>query len=124
MLSNRRLAHEGPGALAAVLETESPDMIEAHWDWAGAGKLYELPTFRAHYVPAFVEGTKLWVQRHVAKAIEGKGRGCRLAADREDVREALRSHRYANHDLPADRDAFARSPGRARARSELLRRSR
>jgi hypothetical protein len=110
MLSNRRLAHEGPGALAAVLETESPDLIEAHWDWAAAGKLYELPTFGAHYVPAFVEGTKLWVRRDVAQAIESKGRGCWLAADREDVRAALRSHRYANHDLPADRSAFARSP--------------
>ena len=47
------------------------------------------------------------MKRDVAKAIEGKGRGCRLAADRGDIQEALRTHRYANHDLPEDRRAFA-----------------
>ena len=74
-LSNRKLAHRGPAALAEVLETESPDIVEAHWKWATLGALYDLPYFRAHYVPAFAGGTKLWLRRDVAEAIERKGRG-------------------------------------------------
>jgi hypothetical protein len=106
LLSNRRLAHRGPAALAEVLESESPDIVEAHWQWAAAGKLYELPYFRAQYSPAFAGATKLWLRRDVAKAIESKGRGCWLPADDADLRAALRAHRYAGHDLPADRTAF------------------
>jgi hypothetical protein len=106
LLSNRRLAHRGHVALEDLLETESPDMIEAHWDWASAGKLYGLPYFQAHYLPAFAGGTKFWMKQDVANAIEGKGRGCRLAADRDDLQEALRTHRYATHDLPEDRRSF------------------
>ena len=110
LLSNRKLAHRGQAALAEVLETESPDMIEAHWEWASLGKLYDLPSFRARYLPAFAGGTKLWLRRDVAGAIESKGRGCRVAVDRGDVQEALRTHRYADHDLPEDRSSFER-PG-------------
>jgi hypothetical protein len=111
-LSNRRLAHRGHVALAEVLETESPEMIEAHWRWASAGRLYDVPYFRAHYLPAFAGGTRFWIRRDVAKAIEGKGRGCLLAGaalDRGDVQEALRANRYATHDLPEDRTTFAQS---------------
>jgi hypothetical protein len=110
LLSNRSLAHRGHAALADVLETESPEMIEAHWQWASSGRLYELPTFRARYTPAFSGGTKLWVRRDVAMTIESRGRGCSVAADRGDVQAALRDHRYAQHDLPEDRTAFER-PG-------------
>jgi len=110
LLSNRRLARWGHAALAEVLEVESPDLIEAHWEWAARGRLYELPYFRARYLPAFSGGTKLWIRRDVAAAIEGKGRGCRLAADSGAVQQALRAHRYANHDLPGDRTSFE-SPG-------------
>jgi hypothetical protein len=105
-LSNRSLARRGPAALAEVLETESPAMVEAHWEWASAGKLYELPRFRADFVPAFSGGTKLWLRRDVAQTIDRNGRGCWLPADRADVQKALRAHRYANHDLPGDRSAF------------------
>jgi len=110
LLSNRTLAHRGHAALAEVLATESPELVEAHWGWATAGKLYDLPTFRDRYLPAFAGGTKLWLRRDVAQAIEGKGRGCRLPTQGEDVREALRTHRYANHDVPDDRTAFE-APG-------------
>jgi hypothetical protein len=109
LLSNRKLAHRGHEALAEVLEIESPEIIEAHWHWASVGALYDLPTFRARYVPAFAGGTKLWIRRDVATTIESKGRGCRVALDRRDVQEALRTHRYANHDLPADRTSFERA---------------
>ena len=109
MLANRRLAHRGQAALAEVLETESPELVEAHWRWASAGKLYELPYFRSHYAPAFAGGTKLWIRRDVAKAIESKGRGCWVAVSRGEVAEALRGHRYADHDLPEDRQSFASS---------------
>jgi len=110
LLSNRTLAHRGHAALAEVLETESPALVEAHWNWATAGKLYDIPRFRALYVPAFAGGTKLWLRGDVAAAIQGKGRGCRLSTARADVREALRTHRYANHDVQEDRTAFE-APG-------------
>jgi hypothetical protein len=110
LLSNRRLAHRGHAALAQVLETESPEIVEAHWQWATAGRLYELPYFRAHYLPAFAGGTKLWVRRDVAEAIEREGRGCQVDAKRGGLQKALSTHRYADHDLPQDRRAFER-PG-------------
>jgi hypothetical protein len=110
LLSNRRLAHRGHAALAQVLEAESPEIVEAHWRWATAGRLYELPYFRAHYLPAFAGGTKLWVRRDVAEAIEREGRGCQVDAKRGGLQNALSTHRYADHDLPQDRRAFER-PG-------------
>lgn len=110
LLSNRKLAHRGPAALAEVLDTETPELVEAHWEWASAGRLYDLPAFRDHYVPAFGGRTKLWLRRNVADAIEHNGRGCWLAVNREDLQEALRTHRYAGHDLPEDRRSFE-APG-------------
>jgi hypothetical protein len=106
MLSNRRLAHRGPAALAEVLASEAPEIVEAHWEWAAAGRLYQVPYFRGHYAPAFVAGTKFWLRRELAGTIEAQGRGCWLPADREDVQQALRAHRYRNQDLAADRRAF------------------
>jgi len=108
LLANRTLAHRGPAALGDVLVQESPELIEAHWEWASG--LYGLPYFQAHYVPAFDGGTKIWLRRDVAGAIEQAGRGCRLPIAAEPVQSALRAHRYADHDLPADRLAFER-PG-------------
>jgi hypothetical protein len=109
-LSNRKLARRGRVALAEVLDTEAPDLVEAHWQWASSGALYDLPYFRAHYVPAFGGGTKLWLRRDVAQAIERNGRGCWLPVDRKDIQEALRTDRYAGRDLPEDRRSFE-APG-------------
>jgi hypothetical protein len=109
LLSNRKLAHRGHAALADVLETESPEMVEAHWHWASLGALYDLPGFRMRYMPAFAGGTKLWIRRDVAAAIESNGRGCRVPVNRNDVQAALRTHRYAKHDLPEDRSSFERA---------------
>ena len=109
-LSNRQLAHQGPAALAEVIETESPELVEAHWKWATLGALYDLPYFRAHYVPAFAGGTKLWLRRDVADAIERQGRGCRVPVGRADVQAALRANRYAGRDLPEDQRSFE-APG-------------
>jgi hypothetical protein len=106
LLSNRKLAHRGPVALAEVLETEAPEIVEAHWEWVSLGKLYDLPYFRAHYWPAFAGRTKLWIRRDIAQAIESKGRGCRLAVDGRDLQKALSTHRYAGHDSPEDRKDF------------------
>jgi hypothetical protein len=105
-LSNRKLAHRGPAALAEVVEAESPELVEAHWKWASLGGLYDLPYFRAHYVPALAGGTKLWLRRDIADAIELHGRGCRVPAGRQDVQAALRANRYAGRDLPEDRSSF------------------
>jgi hypothetical protein len=109
-LSNRRLAHHGHLALAEVLETESPEVLEAHWKWASLGALYNLPYFQGHYLPAFAGGTKLWLRRDVAEAIERHGRACRVPVGRKDVQEALRTHRYAGRDLPEDQKTFE-APG-------------
>ena len=109
-LSNRKLAHRGPAALAEVLETESPELVEAHWKWTSSGALYDLPYFRAHYVPAFGGRTKLWLRRDVGEAIERNGRGCRVAVGRGDIQAALRAHRFAWTDLPEDRKSFE-APG-------------
>ena len=109
LLSNRTLAHRGHAALAEVLEAESPDIVEAHWDWATLGRLYDLPYFRTHYVPAFAEGTKLWIRSDRAKAIEGKARGCWVSVDRSDLQEALSTHRYAEDDSVEDKRAFRRT---------------
>ena len=65
-----------------------------------------MPSFRARYLPAFAGGTKLWIRRDVAQTIENKGRGCRLSAAGGALQQALRAHRYANHDLPEDRSSF------------------
>ncbi len=110
MLSNRKLAHRGQAALGEVLEAESPEIVEAHWKWTSSGALYDFPYFRAHYVPAFAGGTKLWLRGDVAEAIERHGRGCRVPEGRGDVREALRTHRFAWADLPVDRTSFE-APG-------------
>ena len=109
-LSNRKLAHRGPAALSEVLDAESPELVEAHWKWASLGALYDLPSFRARYVPAFGGGTKLWLRRDVASAIERNGRGCWLPVDRKDIQAALRTNRYAGRDLPEDRRSFE-APG-------------
>jgi hypothetical protein len=106
LLSNRQLAHRGPLALEKVLEAESPELVEAHWQWASSGKLYELPYFQAHYVPAFGGRTKLWIRRDVADDIERNGQGCWVAVGRGDLEETLRTHRYADHDSPEDRRRF------------------
>ncbi len=106
LLSNRALAHRGPLALAKVLEAESPELVEAHWQWASSGKLYDLPYFQARYVPALGDRTKLWIRRDVANAIGRKGRGCWLDGGQTDLREALQTHRYADHDSPGDRRSF------------------
>jgi hypothetical protein len=110
LLSNRQLAHRGYSALENVLASESPEIIEAHWEWASRGRLYDLPTFRARYLPAFEGGTKLWIRRDIAKKIESNGRGRLVPADTAELREALQVHRYADHDIPDDRTAFVR-PG-------------
>jgi hypothetical protein len=108
MLSNRELAHRGPGVLGQVLVAESPDLIEAHWRWPSAGHLYELPSFKAEYRPALAGGTKLWLRRDLAATIEGLHRGCWVPVERADVKQALVAHRYAGHDLPEDRVSFER----------------
>ena len=107
-LSNRRLAHQGPAAIAQVLDTEQPDLVEAHWNWAAAGRLYDLPSFPTRYAPAFADGTKLWIRRDHVEGIERRGRGCWLSLQREDVKQAVQDHRYRKTDLPYDRTSFER----------------
>jgi hypothetical protein len=90
-----------------VLESESPDLIETHWKWPVVGHLSELASFHARYGPAFAGGTKLWIRRDLAEAIQRQGRGCWVSQQRPDVQRALQSHRYARADRPLDRETFA-----------------
>ena len=60
-----------------MLETELPEIVAAHWKWASRGGLYDLPTFRERYRPAFAGGTKLWIRRDVAATIEARAAGAR-----------------------------------------------
>ena len=107
-LSNQRLAHQGPAAIAQVVDAEQPDLVEAHWNWASAGKLYDLPSFRTRYAPAFADATKVWIRRELAQDIERRGRGCWLSLQRDDVKSAVQNHRYGKTDLPYDRTSFER----------------
>ncbi len=103
-LSNRKLAHRGPAAIGEVLGAESPDLVEAHWEWAAA--LYETPSFLAHYAPAFAGSTRLWVRRDVGERIARAGRGCWIPGRRDDLQRALQTDRYQRFELPADRSRF------------------
>jgi len=107
-LSNRTLARKGPAAIGAVLDAASPDLVEAHWKWAAVGNLYELPSFRARYAPAFAGRTRLWIRRDLAESMARSGRGCWASLAREDVKRAVQDHRYAKTDLPGDRTSFER----------------
>jgi hypothetical protein len=104
-LSNRTLARRGPAAIDQVLDAESPELVEAHWDWATVGKLYEAPAFLAHYAPAFHAGIKLWVRRDVGERIARRD-GCWVPIARRDVWRAMRADRYARFELPEDRQRF------------------
>jgi hypothetical protein len=114
-LSNRKLAHRGPAAIGEVLDAESPDLVEAHWEWAS--ELYERPSFLAHYAPAFAGSTRLWVRREVGERIARAGRGCWVSFRRDDLRRALQTDRYERFELAADRKRFE-APGAVLALNE------
>jgi hypothetical protein len=106
MLSNARLARGGYAALEQLLIDEHPDIIEAHWDWATRGRLYQLDAFRRAYLPLYFSGTKLWVERRVAARLEGAG-ACQKSLSDPALASAVSGHRYHADDLPEDRAAFA-----------------
>jgi hypothetical protein len=108
MLSNRHLARDGYSALGDVLASESPHVIEAHGLWAALGRLYDLPTFQAGYVPTFAGRTRLWLRRDVANAIVSRREGSEVdLRGNLKLRDALSAHRYAHDgEPPADREAF------------------
>ena len=49
LLSNRKLAHRGTRPWRRCSKPSRPTSIEAHWEWASLGGLYDLPYFRARY---------------------------------------------------------------------------
>ena len=110
LLTNKRLAHEGFGALPSIIREENPDVIEVHETWAKVSNLYSLPEFTDNYEPAIVAGTRVFLRKDIYQdlaAIEGK----LCPSDRSDCRvRALKQHRYVTVTLSADDDAFLRRP--------------
>lgn len=105
LLTNRRMAREGYGAVAAVLREEKPEVIEIHRGWARLAKLYELAEFTGNYRPALIDDTRLFVRNDVFDSVVTKtGKVCSLAQP-ACLSKAV-AHRYADHALPADDAAF------------------
>jgi hypothetical protein len=105
LLTNRRMAREGYGAIAAVLREEQPEVIEIHRGWARLAKLYELPEFTRNYRPALIDDTRLFVRNDVFDSVLAKtGSVCSL--EQAACLSKAVTHRYADYTLPADDAAF------------------
>jgi hypothetical protein len=85
MLTNRRLAKEGYGALPSVLAEEMPDIVEVNFVWASFSKIYELPDFKENYQATLVGRQRLYLRsalvqklldRHNADWCQVKDTGC------------------------------------------------
>lgn len=72
LLLNRRLAHEGYGALGDYLEQERPDLIETHVPWTRISGLFEQVAFRTDYVPVVFENTLFWLRRDLLVRLEDR----------------------------------------------------
>jgi hypothetical protein len=106
LLTNRRLAREGYGAIAAVLMDEKPEVIEVHQHWARLPKLYELPEFIENYRPAIIDNTRFFVRNDVFDVLAAKqGKVCALSQV-DCLKKALEAHQYVDHTCPSDDDAF------------------
>jgi hypothetical protein len=94
MLANRRLARAGYAAVAEVLASERPDVVEAHEVWARSSGLTSLPAFEAGYTPLMAGRTRLYLRNDRAVALIAKGLAtpCPLA-DIDCRRKALVDHR-------------------------------
>jgi hypothetical protein len=104
LLTNRRMAREGYGALAAVLREEKPEVIEIHRGWARLTKLYDLPEFTANYRPALIDDTRLFVRNDVFASLAKTEKVCAL--EQAACLSKAAAHRYADYALPADDAAF------------------
>ena len=109
LLTNRRLAHEGHGALAAILAAERPEAIEGHQSWAALPRLYDIIQFRGGYQPAIVQRTRLFLRDDAAADLLAKGQASWCAVTEPACRDAaLKTHRYAGAEFPEDDAAFLR----------------
>jgi hypothetical protein len=93
LLANGRLARRGYQDMAAVLDLERPDVIEAHGAWSKESRLTSLSGFSQRYTPALVDGTRLYVRNdHVAALLSAGASWCSLLEGR-CAEGALRDHR-------------------------------
>ena len=107
MLTNRRLAKEGYGALPSVLADENPDIIEVHQDWASLSQIYTIPDFKENYQPIIIEKTRLFLRNdHAKKLIEMHAAALCRIEEAQCRTMALVTHRYVEHSLESDDKAF------------------
>lgn len=62
LLTNRTLAHEGYGALPAVLAGENPDVVRVGGIWAAGSGLYDLPEFNAHFQVVLIDCARFYLR--------------------------------------------------------------
>jgi hypothetical protein len=70
LLTNTVLAHDGYSALAQVLTTENPDVIETHIPWSRAGDIYHIPQFIANYSPVIYHDNFFWIRNDILHRLE------------------------------------------------------
>jgi hypothetical protein len=110
LLSNQKLAREGYGALADVIGTEQPEIIEAHGLWASVSHLYQLDSFRTAYRPAIIDHTRFYLRNDVADRLAQTGIATTVSIDHTDAQARWADHRYRAACNERDDEAF-RSTG-------------
>jgi hypothetical protein len=107
LLTNRRLAKDGYGAMAMVLADETPDVIEVHQPWAENAQMFELAIFKDNYRAVLAGRTRLYLRNdHVRRLIEQRKADWCPVGDASCLRMALETHRYVGHSSRSDDLAF------------------
>jgi hypothetical protein len=106
LLTNQKLATQGYRAFGEVMAREKPHVLAVQLMWADLAGVYDQPAF-AHYQPAIVRNTRLYIRRDLVAAMARKGPLTFCAVTDPICRErALRNHRYVEHSAPEDDRAF------------------
>ena len=107
LLTNRRLAKDGYGAMPMVLADETPDVIEVHQPWAENAQMFELAIFKDNYRAVLAGRTRLYLRNdHVRRLVEQRKADWCPVGDASCLRMALETHRYVGHSSRSDDLAF------------------
>jgi hypothetical protein len=109
LLTNQKLAREGYGALADVIATEQPEIIEAHGLWARVSHLYELDSFRTAYRPAIIDNTRFYLRDDIAGRLAKSGTATAVSIGDADAQPTWADHRYRTASNERDDEAFRSS---------------